>query len=375
MSDDTNILGPSTDHYDAEDCFDDVAPRAKEVPRAAQVAAAREIVKQAQASRLPAPFLRVEPSTGDVGEVDVDDVLGEILGDIAEENDKPAPFAPIDSPSFPLTQKLHRKFKAAMPTPKVMRVDTEESYAKYMDGKRKPYIAVLEERLAQLEENVAEHEADNHSGGRVARAEAALTQHASDGHGAAVDVLGAEVEHAKRRAEVCGDEIPLSLPPGTEKNVRAWQDGSLICCSMRLPGPDGKVRIATTSTPAERHVEEVMGYVVDANIDPMEVMGTLPLMAQILGAGALVTQIAAAAPELLAQPEVKAGKPFVGKVTPVSDPAVAAVMALLQMCRAGDKRALKEVKKLRAMKGSEKLFASAEKGFEQAEAGRMKERA
>jgi len=344
------ILGADTDHYDAEDCFDDVAPRVKEVPREAQVAAAREIVKQAQASRLPPPFLKVEPTSGDVGDVGMEDVLGELLGVIAEESSTPAPFTPVDSYDFPVTQKLHRKFKSAMPSPKVMRVDTEESYAKYMDGKRAPYIAELEQR--------------------VARAEAALAQHASDGHGAAMDVLGADVEQAKQRALTGGDEIPMSLPPGTEKHVKVWQDGDQICCSMRLPGPDGKARIATSSSPVERHIEEVLCYTEDAGVNPMEVMGALPLMAQILGGGSLVTQIAAAAPELLARPEVKAGKPFVGKVTPVSDPAVAAIMALLQMCRAGDKNALKEVKKLRAMKGSDALFAAAQKGFDEAESAR-----
>jgi len=349
------ILGADTDHYDAEDCFDDVAPRVKEVSRETQVAAAREIVRQAQASRLPAPFLRVEPSTGDVGDVDVEDVLGELLGVIEDdESDAPAPFTPVDSYDFPVTQKLHRKFKAALPSPKVMRVDTEESYKKFMDEKRAPYIAELEQR--------------------VARAEAALAQHASDGHGVAMDVLGADVEQAKQRALTGGDEIPMSLPPGTEKHVKVWQDGGQICCSMRLPGPDGKVRIATASSPVERHVEEVLCYTEDGDVNPMEVMGALPMMAQILGGGSLVTQIAAAASELLARPEVKAGKPFVGKVTPVSDPAVAAIMALLQMCRAGDKRALKEVKKLRAMPGSDALFAAAQKGFEEAEKARPKER-
>jgi len=354
MNNSTHILGPDTDHYDAEDCFDDVAPRVKEVPREAQVAAAREIVRQAQAARLPAPFLKIEPSTGDVGDVSVEDVLGELLGVLEDEDgedDKPAPFTPVDSSEFPVTQKLHRKFKAALPAPKIMRVDTEASYKKFMDDKRAPYIAELEQR--------------------VARAEAALAQHASDGHGAAMDVLGADVEQAKQRALTGGDEIPMSLPPGTEKHIKVWQDGGQICCSMRLPGPDGKVRIATAASPVERHVEEVLCYTEDGNVNPMEVMGALPMMAQILGGGSLVTQIAAAAPELLARPEVKAGKPFVGKVTPVSDPAVAAIMALLQMCRAGDKRALKEVKKLRAMKGSDALFAAAQKGFEEAEKSRQ----
>jgi len=346
------ILGADTDHYDAEDCFDDVAPRVKEVSRETQVAAAREIVRQAQASRLPAPFLRVEPTTGDVGDVDVEDVLGELLGVIEDdESDEPAPFTPVDSYDFPVTQKLHRKFKAALPSPKVMRVDTEESYKKFMDEKRAPYIAELEQR--------------------VARAEAALAQHASDGHGVAMDVLGADVEQAKQRALTGGDEIPMSLPPGTEKHIKVWQDGGQICCSMRLPGPDGKVRIATAASPVERHVEEVLCYTEDGDVNPMEVMGALPMMAQILGGGSLVTQIAAAAPQLLARPEVCAGEVFVGKVTPVSDPAVAAIMALLQMCRAGDKQALKEVKKLRAMKGSDALFAAAQKGFEEAEKSRQ----
>ena len=372
MSDhDYELLGAS-DGYDADEVFDDVAPAKVSRPasREAQKRAVRQIIKQAQRSRLSPPALTVEPASRDevLGEIARSeyDILGEILG---TDSAPGAAFSPLTSPDLPITQKLYNKFQAGLPAPKIVRVDTEDSYAKFRDGLRAPYLAQLEDRISALEANVADHESDNHGGGRVARLEDALERHIAEARHNP-EVLGADVEQAAEQARAGGTKIPLSLHPADAGKVDSWQDGDVIYCSVRLPG----IRIATTSTPVERHVEEVMQYAADADVDPVEVMGVLPVVAQILGGGALVTQLCCAAPELLARPEVVAGQVFVGKVAPKSSPDVAAVMALLQLCQRGDKRACAEQAKIEAGPGGKKLVARAKHALTKALAAKSKGR-
>ncbi len=341
-------LGPDTDHYDAADVMNDVElPRAPAVSLETQKAAVRAVVKQAQRLRLPPPRLTVTPSKGELGEVcDLEDVLGELLGVSASVDKVVELFTPTISSAFPMTHKLYRKFKAALPAPKNVRVDTALSYEKFRSEKRAPY-------LADLEKTAEEH----------ASADANLADE---------DVLGAEVEMAKLRANDCGERIPLSLSPAAAPHVNAWRDGEQIFCSVRLPGPDGHVRIVTSSTPLERHTDEVLGYATDAGVDPVEVMNVLPGLAQILGGGSLVTQITKAAPQLMAQDEVVAGKVFIGRIEPECDPAIAAVMMLLQLCKKGSEQACWEAQSLSKTENGHAVLAAAQRGLAQAESDRSK---
>jgi hypothetical protein len=344
---DTEILG-SAEQYNVEETFDDIAAPVREaVSKDAQVNALREVVKQAQRSRLPPPAFKIELANGDIGEVsNENDLFDEILGVSGDDSKM---FTPVDSPEYPVTQNLYRKFKAAIPATKNVRLDTDASYGRFMDTLRAPFIDELTQRLNELEHSVAAH---------------------IDDPEAHHEVLGAAVEDARERASVCGEKIPLSLPPST-KGVSCWQNGENIYCSVRMIGPDGKPRLLTTSTPAARHVEEVISYAEDAGVDPMEVMSAIPAMAQIMGGGALVTQLTKIAPDMLSRPEAKRANGFVAKATPQGDAGVAAVMALLQLCKKGDARACAEAAKLKATSGGAALVASAEKALKLASKGRV----
>lgn len=312
-----------------------------------------EILKQAQRLRLPPPPLLVEPATHDptdpfTVEVACGDDLAAILGGASAPG--PAPFQALVCGDFPVLQRLYRRFVTATPPPRIVRLDTIESDAAFRDARRAPYLADLDTRLTALEQKVAEHVADHHGGGRLAELERRFDEHVRRGDPHEdEDILGEEAARAVETAKTGGSRIPLSLPPASADKVECWQDGDEILCSIKLPGPDGRIRIATTGSPAERHVEEAVTYAEEAGIAPVDVVGILPVMAQSLGGGALVTQLAAAAPHLLSRPEVLAGAPFVGRVTPRSDPALAATAALEQLRQRGHAQAANEMARLAAI--------------------------
>jgi hypothetical protein len=388
------------DHYDLDEVFgaDDLVDHARPASRAETVASVRRVIQQAQRSRLPPPAITITsaPRGARLGEVQRYDVLGAALGLITAEDTaaatpapftptKPAPFTPVESSQYPIVQQLHRKFKSAMPSEKVVRVDTEESYSDFMADRRAPYVAALEARLADLERAVQVHTADNHGGGKLEALEQrtagiaeALAAHLEHGDHA-VDVMGAEVEAAREQAALGGTRVPLSLAPWAEGKIDCWRDGDEIYCSVRLPGPDGRVRIATTTTPVAKHVDEVLSYAEDAGVDSVDLLGgdedggVLHGLAEILGGGALVTQICRAAPCLLERPEVavqgSGAGAFVGVVTPVGDPGMAAAMALLQLCqKPGASDACFEVEALKKTPAGAKLIAEAQKRLTQAQA-------
>jgi hypothetical protein len=331
----------------------------------------RRVVQQAQRNRLPPPALTITPASAHavVGEVRRYDALVEVLG-LAEstQDTTPAPFSPIESSRYPIAQRLYRRFKGALPPKRVVRVDTEASYQDFMAGQRAPHVAELEARLAELERLVAVHTADNHGGGRLDALEQkvsgvaeALAKHLEHGDHA-VDVAGEEVEAAREKVAFGGTRVPLSLAPWAEGKIDAWRNGDEIYCSVRLPGPDGCPRIATSSTPVERHLDEVMNYADEAGVNAVEILGVLHGLAEVLGGGALVTQICCAAPGLLERPEAMGGC-FVGVVTPAGDPAMAAAMALLQLCQkpgAAGADACYEVEAIKKTPAGAKLIAEAQ---------------
>ena len=370
MSHSDDILG-SADAYDADQVFDDVAPATPAAPsKDAQVRALREVIKQAQRSRLAPPAFILEIFTGpvrDVGEVESADPMAEILGLVEDDSDM---FAPVDAVEYPITQNLYRKYRAAMPVEKIVRVDDDASYQRFMDGLRAPYKAELEQRLAALEAIVADHSADNHAHGRVANLEKALYEHQTDPMAHQIEVLGEAVEEARERAAVCGERVPLSLHPSTEGKVSSWQSGDKIYCSIRALDASGRPRVLTTATPAARHVEEVVSYAADAKVDPIEVMDSLPLLGQVLGGGALVTQLTKMAPDLLSRPEVARGDNVAVKAKPEGDPCLAAVMSLLQLCKRGSAQGCAELERLKAMARGAELVKRAEAALNKATKGR-----
>lgn len=318
MRDLDDLLG--TDAMNAADAFDDVMGNAPAVSLADSVAATHAIVREAAADRRPPAPVKVVPVDADAPPDPYADALESVLADCVDDDGDlfrvPGPMR------FPMLCRLYRQHRSAMPDPRPVRVDTEQTYALYRAGRHGYASAVAE--LAQ-----------------------ALADHAADGHGGRVDsgrLRALASDLSQLRDEIVGAEVPLSLPPYARGKVHCWEDGTGVCCSIRLPGPDGRPRIATTCTPIEPHVHDVLGYVEDAGIDPGCVLGALPTIARMLGGGSLIPQLAKVAPQLLAHPDVHdQDEPVFGKMVANGSASLAAVMALMQAAQLGDHDAQDEM--------------------------------
>ncbi len=252
---------------------------------------------------------------------------------------------------FPMFDRLRSSFSETIPEPKAVRLDTEDSYAAFRSARRDPYIAELEARIAAVEEAVSRHVADDHGGGRVQALEEAFQRHVGQ------SVLGF-VDSALTQAVCGGTRVPLFLPHWAEGKIDCWQDGSEVLCTVRLPGPDGRVRLATTGSDVGRFVDEVVGCaaVAGAEVDDVATYG--PVLAQVLAGESLIPQLCRAAPDLLSTRASHAGEVLVGALFSTSDPDISAVMSLLQRCQRGDRRARAELDAM-CRSGMEDLVANA----------------
>ncbi len=262
------------------------APSANAVSVGATV---RAVAKEAQKSRAPVPPLEVVPFS------EVESMQDELVDTIVGEG--------VDEPIFPLTESLYHQFAAMSPDGKMVRLDDEASYA---DFREKGIQRSFGQRVDDLEQALTAHTADGHGGGAPYR------------------------------------PIALQLPPYAKGLVDCWQDGDMICCSMKVQGPDDEVRVATAATPVEAHVQEVLGCVHRLGMSTVDVLGVLPHLVGMLGGGSLVPKLASATPALLRRPEAKSGRIFVGRMKGGPRPSSAAMLMLLQMAQSGDPQACLE---------------------------------
>jgi hypothetical protein len=176
-----------------------------------------------------------------------------------------------------------KKARTLEPIP--LRVDDEESYVRFVTDRTVSSAAHSD--LARAVESLRR----------------AFEEHTSDGHGAPyrLDEITGEIER------VCGvisagdfdGKVPLSVPPNARGNVRCWQDAGHVCCSIRLRGRDGAPKIATTCSPISRHIDDVVGYVVDSGVDEIEALSYVPDMTLTLGGGEIFRRLELAAPAVL----------------------------------------------------------------------------
>jgi hypothetical protein len=285
-------------------------------------AAVKQVIKTARDARQPPPKMKA---------VDVEAPMPEDADAVSEW------FADVAvgvgvmigaANPFPITTKLLTRFGAGQEKPRYVRVDTEESYKAFC-AEHSPEMFQMQSRLRELASRLEDHIRD------------------PDAHeGASEDLLDAIDEAEYIGAEVTKAEaaktIEMWLPEWARGKIRAWREGEFICASMKLPGADGEVRICTSMTPVVRAVEEMERHAAAANVSAAAIVGVLPAMGCVLGAGTLVKEMASAAPALLQRPEAAKAEPFVVRIEPKANPALCALTALLMECQKGTKGACEE---------------------------------
>lgn len=281
-------------------------------PVASAAESTRRIVERARDAKSPSlPPAAVTHYDADY--IDVDPTTAEILGS-----------AGVDETAFPVTTELYRAF-AKKREPKYVRLDTEASYRDFR-AEQSPEIAELRLKVEALE--------------------ALVRAHTRDGHGAQDVIVGLASDVSKLQSSTADKRVPMQMPPWAEGTWDCWRedgpDGGLVCCSIALPGHDGEVRICTAATPVRKHVEDVVGYSHDVECDVVDLLGVLPTIACMLAGGSLMTEMAAAAPAVLAHPDARGDQPFIGKIVPANQPTLATLIALLQRAQAGDAQAARE---------------------------------
>jgi len=280
-----------------------------------------KVIEKARDNRQPAPLMKavdVDAPADDDQDWGLTDVM---LG---------AAVATGGADPFPLTAALMLRAGAGM-TPRFVRVDTEESYRAFR-AENSPELAALSDRVAQLEEKLNHHIADPDAHSDLEDDIATVTE------------LGAEAEAAEEEKRV-----ELWMPKRYDGLITAWREGAFVCASLALPGSDGEIRICTSLEPVRKCVAEMARHASEAGVPSSTVVGVLPAMGCVLGAGTLIKEMAAAAPAILAHPAADGASHFMVRIEPKDNPALTALSMLAMACKAGNAQACDEWKRLGEM--------------------------
>jgi hypothetical protein len=287
--------------------------------------AVKKVIKTARDHRQPAPIMKAVPADAPVNEEE--DAVTSWFSDVCEDI---GCMIGAENP-FPLMTKFLQRFGAGQEKPRFVRVDTEESYKNFClenSPEGSEYRAMLAEVSDRLDQHIADPHA--HEGGGVEQEDLLDAIDEAEAVGAEVALVEAQ------------KQIEMWLPEWAKGKVRAWKEGDFICASIFLPGHDGELRICTSMTPVVHAVEEMESHAAAANVSAAAVVGVLPAMGEVLGAGTLVKEMASAAPSILARPEAKTSAPFVCRIEPKASPTLCAFIALSQECAKGNKAACVE---------------------------------
>lgn len=324
------------DPYDPAVAFDDVYG----APPESSVASA--LLRRCRASRLGPLPLDVEVIGHDPTPWTF--CVPEVVGDTSA------------SAGTPVFDALRTQFSRALPQSKIIRLDDEGSYSDFRNGRRAPYLDKLASRLAALETAFQSHITDHHGGGRVASLEERMVaedrrlsslEHAFDDHVRDPHALGEEVLGAVDAAIRGGSRVLLPLPDWARGKVECWQDGPEVLCTVRVLGPGGPL-LATTGTPLDRNVEEVLGHADALGADAEDVIVAVPVIAPVVAAERALSEVCGAVPSLVGKWK---GRPVVAEISSRVDPALAAAMALLQRCQQGDRAACADAYRLARTRG------------------------
>lgn len=283
-----------------------------------------KVIETARNNRKPPPPMKA---------VDHDAPLEEDEWGLADLMIGAAAVAPVNP--FPLVSELLLRAGASI-EPRIVRVDTEESYRQFRE-ENSPEMSTLRHHLEA-------HIANQHAhGNEHAEEDGELDDDVSEDIEDLV-ILGAEVDAAE-----AGKRVELWMPKRFDGLVTAWTEGKFVCASITLPGSDGEVRICTTLEPIRKAVAEMSQHAAESGVPASTVIGVLPKMGCVLGAGTAVKEMAAAAPSILQRPEASRNQPFVVRIEPKTSPALAALAMLAAACRAGSAQACDEWKRLGEM--------------------------
>lgn len=232
--------------------------------------------------------------------------------------------------AFPITAQLIEAYKAAG-KPRIVRIDTEESYEAFRDSGSP-------ERLEML--------------ARVAKLEGALFDHLTDADAHNPDVAE-ELEEAQGLAAAEeAKRIPLRMPKRFDGLIEAWHQGDMAAASMLLPRPDGGRWVATVSAPLKQGELEAAKAAAEAGVPAAAIVGYLPAIGATLAAANALKPLAAGADDkpgtILRRREAGGTQPFMVRLEPQVSPAIFALGELLCLCQAGNARACDEWNRLAA---------------------------
>jgi len=286
-----------------------------------QAAAAAKVIETARDNRQPPPVMKAVDVDAPIDEGYDPDVTEFLVGSAMA----------MGKDEYPLTSQFMQRCGAGAP-PRYVRVDTEESYQSFRSSSS-PEMRELAAKVAELSARLDAHLADPHAheSGGVEDDFSDLSDDIDD-----LTVLGDEVDAAEK-----SKIVEMYMPKRYQGLVTAWREGDNVCASLLLPGKDGKVKICTSLEPIVKCVEEMSRHAAESGA-ASAVIGALPAMGCVLGAGTIMKEIAAAAPAIVERPEATQAKPFIIRIEPKVNPALCALAMLAMACRAGNAQACDE---------------------------------
>lgn len=306
-------------NYDPSIVFDDIyggAPTPPMMPRVHPKEGVRRVLRRAQTRRLAPPPMVVS------GIVCGGPVIGSFAVPPSAKNYFILGADEADA-ELPLFSRLRKKFAAAIPWPKKVRLDTPESYVEFRLGRLERGLGELERSLEELEDQFLQHLETLH--------------HVEDAPHIPMPIILGD-----------GSPVPLSLPSWAQGKVECWEQDGELRTTIKLPPivAGGSIRLATTGTPLRKHMAEVAGYAIEEGVHDILGGGIGSGVARVLGSGSLVPELCRAAPALLAHPAAIHGCPLIGVMKPNANPTIAAAMSLYQKADRGHKGAKRELSML-----------------------------
>jgi len=314
-------------------------------PESDPAKAVKKVIKTARDTRQPPPVMKAVPVDAPPTPADVENE--EVLSWFSDIVEGVGCMIGAANP-FPLTTKLLTRFGAGMEKPRYVRVDTEDSY-KAFRADSSPEMSEYRDKLREVSDRLDAHVRDPR-----AHESDASSEDLADAIEEA-EAVGAAAQEAEK-----SKQVDLWLKDGVKDHVRAWQEGDYVGVSMVLPGGD---LIATSMSPSEDAIGEMEEYAAAANVSAAAVVGVIPAMGCVLGAGTLLKEQAAATKSIMEMSQSKGGKPFVCRIEPKAAPSLCALVALACMCAKGDKQACAEwdLMASAASKGGAKVVSDAMK--------------